>query len=302
MVGGGQGDFRQYVPRGLTVLQRAVQEGLSAFLAEAEELGGLPTSLVKEFHAAITCGDVTRGFVTVRCNQCSEELRLGFTCHGRTVCPACTARRAASTAVHLVDEVLPHCAYRQWTLAFPRGLKVALASDSALLSAAVRCFVAGIFALQRRQARRLGIEQPRPGAIAFVQTFTAALLLHPHTHVLVPEGVFSGADKAFAALPPPDDEEVEALLRKVAKKVLKLARARYPDGLPYAQDAKAALAASSAQTRLPLGDEENARPREARRCAFLEGFSLHANTAVHANDRESLQRLCLSWPCTAVSA
>ena len=41
MVGGGQGDFRQYVPRGLTVLQRAVQEGLSAFLAEAEELGGL---------------------------------------------------------------------------------------------------------------------------------------------------------------------------------------------------------------------------------------------------------------------
>ena len=246
MVGGGQGDFRQYVPRWLTVLQRAVQEGLSAFLAEAEELGGLPTSLVTEFHAASTCGDVTRGFVTVRCNQCSEELRLGFTCHGRTVCPACTARRAASTAVHLVDEVLPHCAYRQWTLAFPRGLKVALASDSVLLSAAVRCFVAGIFALQRSQARRLGIEQPRPGAIAFVQTFTAALLLHPHTHVLVPEGVFSGADKAFAA-----------------------------------------LAAASAQTRLPLGDEENARPREARRCAFLEGFSLHANTAVHANDRES---------------
>ena len=100
---------------------------------------------------------------------------------------------------------------------------MALASDSVLLSAAVRCFVAGIFALQRSQARRLGIEQPRPGAIAFVQTFTAALLLHPHTHVLVPEGVFSGADKAFAALPPPDDEEVEALLRKVARKVLKLA-------------------------------------------------------------------------------
>ena len=64
---GGQGDDKQYVPRGRgpTVLQRAVQEGLSAFLAEAEALGGLPTSLVKEFHAAITCGEVTRGFVTV---------------------------------------------------------------------------------------------------------------------------------------------------------------------------------------------------------------------------------------------
>lgn len=48
----------------------------------------------------------------------------------------------------------------------------------------------------------------------------------------MPEGVFSGAAKAFTALPPPDDAEVGALLRKVARKVLKLARARHPDGLP----------------------------------------------------------------------
>jgi hypothetical protein len=76
----------------------------------------------------------------------------------------------------------------------------------------------------------------------------------------------------------------------VAKRVWKLARARYPDGLPYAEDADAALKAASVQTRLPLGDEEPARTR--RRCAFLEGFSLHANTWVHQNDRDSLERLC----------
>ena len=291
---GGQADCRQYVPkgRGPTALQRAVREGLPAFLAEADEWGGLPTSLVREFVAATTCGDITRGFVLVKCHACGESLRVGFTCHGRTVCPACTARRAAATAAHLVDEVLPRCPYRQWTLAFPRGLKVALASDSALLAAAVRAFVRALFALQRRQARALGIEKPRPGAVAFVQHFTSALLLHPHAHVLVPEGVFCGDDKSFAELAAPTDDEVAALLRKVANKVLRLARARYPEGLPYADDAQAALAVASAQTRLPLGDEDTARPREARRCAFLEGFSLHANTAVHENDRESLERLC----------
>jgi hypothetical protein len=35
-----------------------------------------------------------------------------------------------------------------------------------------------------------------------------------------------------------------------------------------------------------------APPRQQSRCAFLEGFSLHANTHLHANDREGLERLC----------
>ena len=217
---------------------------------------------------------------------------MAFTCRARTVCPSCTARRAACTAAHLVDQVLPCVPYRQWTLAFPRCLKVALVSDSSLLSAALRVFVAGIFAWQRRRARELGFEKPKPGAIVFVQNFTGALLLHPHAHVLVPEGVFCSEDRAFAALPPPEDAEVEALLRQVAKKVVKLARAAYPDGLRHAEDALASLVEASAQTRLLLDDEEKAWPGKERRCAFLEGFSLHANTAVHANDRAGLETLC----------
>lgn len=294
MLDGRPDEHRKYAPRGKgpTVLQVAMQEGLSAFLADVSEAGGLPGFVVREFRAATTCGDPALGFVRVKCNQCGEELHVAFTCRGRTVCPSCTARRAACTAAHLVDEVLPEIPYRQWTLAFPRGLKVALASDPALMGAALRIFVAVIFAWQRRQARQLGFEKPRPGAIVFVQNFTGALLLHPHAHVLVPEGVFCAEDTAFAELPPPDDAEVEALLRRVAKKVVKLAQATYPEGLPHTEDALAALAAASAQTRLALGDEENAWPGKERRCAFLEGFSLHANTSVHANDRAGLETLC----------
>jgi hypothetical protein len=142
------------------------------------------------------------------------------------------------------------------------------------------------------RAKALGVDVPRPGAVAFVQSFSGALLLHPHFHVLVPDGVFQpGNDDGFAAVPPPDDEDVEKLLLKVAKKVWALARARYPDGLPYAEDAKMALSAASVQTRLPLDDTKSAS-RSRRRCAFLEGFSLHADTHLHQNDRRSLERLC----------
>jgi hypothetical protein len=33
--------------------------------------------------------------------------------------------------------------------------------------------------------------------------------------------------------------------------------------------------------------------RKQPRCAFLEGFSLHANTHLHANDRQGVERRCL---------
>ena len=289
-----QAECRSYVPRApqTTALHRAVRDGLAGFRSEAEALGGLPGFIAKEINAYLRCGDLALGFVRVKCTSCEFEVRVGFSCKGRTVCPSCAARRAALTAAHLADDVLPRVPFRQWTLAFPRALKLALAMDSSLLSAALRAFVSGIFALQRRRARGLGIENPRPGAVAFVQNFTSALLLHPHYHVLVPDGVFHGEGYDFAALPPPDDDEVEKLLRKVANRVRKLAHARYPDGLPYAEDAKVALSAASVQTRLPLGEQERWPQQRRRRCAFIDGFSLHADTWVHQNDRMSLERLC----------
>lgn len=211
-------------------------------MAQADAMGGVPRFIVKELHAFMRCGDLALGFVRVVCPSCRVEVRVGFSCKGRTVCPSCSARRAALCAAHLVDGVLPKAPFRQWTLAFPRALKLPLAMDPALMSAALKALVSAIFALLRRRARALGIEQPKPGAVAFLQSFTADLRLHPHFHVLVPDGVFHCERYDFAALPPPDDDEVEKLLRKVAKRVWKLARARYPDGLPYAEDAHASMA------------------------------------------------------------
>jgi hypothetical protein len=78
-----------------------------------------------------------------------------------------------------VDEVLPRVPLRQWTLAFPRSLKLALAIDAKLLSAALRAFVSAIFALQRRRAKQLGFAEALPGAVVFIQNFTSAILIHP---------------------------------------------------------------------------------------------------------------------------
>ena len=48
---------------------------------------------------------------------------------------------------------------------------------------------------------------------------------------------------------------------------------------------------ASAQTRLHLPVEDERPAPKRRRCAFFEGYSLHADTWCGQNDRQSLERL-----------
>ena len=70
---------------------------------------------------------------------------------------------------------------------------------------------------------------------------------------------------------------------------LKAVLAQVEGALP--EDEYEGLQAASVQSRLELGDAR--RPEEKkRRVALGLGFSLHADTAAHGNDREGLARLC----------
>ena len=157
------------------------------------------------------------------------------------------------------------------------------------MSEVLGLFVHALFNFQRKTARRLGIEQPQVGALAFVQRFGSALQLTPHFHVLLPEAVFeevSGPEPSarVALLPGPDDEEVETLLRAVALGVVKLLRKRgkLDEPAPREDALDFLRARATRQQRLPLEDE---RPHsKRRRCAFLDGFSA-ADTWVHENNR-----------------
>ena len=186
-----------------SALHQGVSEGLPLFLAQAEEHGGVPGFVLRAMQRFLACGDLSRGFVLVKCDSCDLELKVAFSCKERSVCPSCSARRAALGAAYLVDYVLPRVGWRQWTLAFPRRLRVALLKDEKLLNKVQGAFVRTVFAFQRLRARQLGFVRPLPGAVVFIQNFTDALLIHPHFHALFPDGVFEGKDVTFAPLPPP---------------------------------------------------------------------------------------------------
>ncbi|MFY0574968.1 hypothetical protein ACN28S_11860 [Cystobacter fuscus] len=131
--------------------------------------------------------------------------------------------------------------------------------------------------------------------MSFIQFFSSALQVTPHFHSRMPDGVFvpGEGDVHFEALPPPTQEEMERLLRVVRHWVLRLLEKR--EALP-SQGPEDALRAyrrtlcssGCAGRRCPCGP----LPRKQPQCAFLEGFSLYANTHLHANDRQGLKRPC----------
>ena len=199
----------------------------------------------------------------------------------------------SGTAAHLVGNVLPAVPYRQWVLSLPRQVRFLLARDGDLLGQVLGVFLRKVFAWQRRRARAHGIEDPQCGAVSFVQRFGSLLNLNCHAHSLVPDGVFAtGHDGAvqFHPLPPPWDDDITRLLDQIARAIHRLVERRLADRGD--DDPPDLLASEHAQSvtnspsrgRAPL-------PKPGSRFAFLDGYSLHADRFIDANDRDGLERL-----------
>ncbi len=284
-----------------TVLYDIVSRSLETCLGQAEEKSeqgyGYPRFVEREFEKFLNCGLLRRGFVRVRCSSCPNEKLVAFSCKGRGVCPSCTARRMASTAAHLVDNVLPEVPYRQWIISFPKRVRFLLARDHDLLSDVLNVCLRKIFAWQRRKARALGTAKPMCGAVTFCQRFGSLLNLNCHFHSLLPDGVFvdNGDDVEFVPLPPPRPEDIDRLVKQIARATEKLIERRTheqtrdepPDVLEVQQ------AQSIAAIRFPrTGDNSQPEQVSHKRAAFFFGYSLHAERHISADDRQALERLC----------
>jgi hypothetical protein len=241
----------------------------------------------------------------VRCAACAYEVLVPFSCKARGLCPSCDSRRMADTAAYQVDRVLPSADFRQWTLSFPRWLRIRLLRDPTLVSELLTAFVRIVFAYHRRRARALGLPLGHAGAVTAVKRFGSFLNANLHFHTLIPDGVWQehpDGTVTFHPLPPPTDADVEAITARVVRRTTRLLARRdadlagddEPDALTHAQ-------AEAVQTPLALAAREPARARRPL-CAFLDGFSLHAATFVAAADRAALERLARYLLRPAISA
>ncbi len=108
----------------------------------------------------------------------------------------------------------------------------------------------------------------------------------PHLHILVPEALWRVDDASPICPPAPSDDDVVCILKctlRLTAKDLVDMKTAFPETV-YEETQN-----RHSQERLNLQLEPTIRKR---RTASFNGFSLHADTAVHSNDRDGLKRLC----------
>ena len=166
-----------------------------------------------------------------------------------------------------------------------------------VLSAVLREHTRAVFAFQRRRARKLGLREPRCGAVTVVQKFGSGCELNPHFHTLVLDGVYTDGP-VFHPLPPPTDAELLRLTEVIAKNVGKaLDRLGLggDDAVSTVAEGEPEVASLVAES-VAFPDERLVDPGQARLSARAPGrhghYDLHAGTTVGALDTAGRERLC----------
>jgi hypothetical protein len=316
----------QYVPRApeKTALHSAVRSHLSTFMeATGADGAGIPKFVIEGFKRYLGCGILGHGFARYRCGDCGYNHLVPLSCKVRGLCVSCGGRRMMVLTRHVMDKVLPRVPVRQWVLSLPFPLRYRLAYDHDLCTAVHRAFMRALRMHYRRKAESMGGRAGQSGAVTFCQRSGGALNLNVHYHTLALDGSFhrnADGDLEFTASESTTQLDVEELLLDIQVRVMRVIRAA---GLleeggedPLAQDTPslAACYEGAVTQRLALGPErgrpvfklksslgvylDGARERlEVSKplCAQVDGFDLHGNMLMEADERgrlEDIVRYC----------
>ena len=312
------------------MLYQTVAEHWPAFLERAEEHGGLPRFVVKEFEEYLRCGRLEHGCLHLVCRECGYSELVAFSCKQRGFCPSCLGRRMADTAVHLEQSVLPRVPIRHWICSLPWGLRALLGYDRKLCAEVVSAFMGEVDrSLRWRAKRELGlasVADAHTGGVVAVQRTDSALRLNVHMHALELDGVYvheNGDPRSpleFRELAAPTHDDIVEVAARTAARVERILRAHgrsldpelgddTPPELALDEPGLAACYAAAAQgvsvsgdragkppLRLIASPDPPARPRAAdatdEPIAEVRGINIHAAQVVDGRDRRRVERLC----------
>lgn len=306
----------------LTPCYRVLAEELDKFLADRQTEGQpVPDYVAEEFEAYLKCGILSHGFLRLQCESCQKEKIVAFSCKKRGFCPSCCAKRMVEASTHLVENVLPVVPYRQFVVSFPIPMRYWLQANRKLYAKIHKIMIAQVHKYYIDKAAANGIKDSKPGSISFTQRWGAALNLNVHCHILCPDGVYTniGDDPRFRNVDPITDDEVAALVERIAHSVMRyfkkmsyidkegeIVQNPKQDELFTESQSLSLATACSINGKIAFGPNtgkyvtkigkgfgylEEIPLAKGKRCYSVNGFSLHANTSVNALARDRLAKL-----------
>ena len=166
------------------------------------------------------------------------------------------------TAAHLVENVIPLVPIRQWVISFPLRIRHYLLEHDTL-QAVLEIVVEEV----RKKVIACAPEIPNAqiGAVSFIQNFGSTLNVHPHFHLIVPDGVFceEGEELEFHESII-TQEDIKDVQKQIQARVLRYYKKR---------------GWFSNEAIEKMLSYENT------------GFSLDASVKIHSWDRDGLERL-----------
>jgi len=279
----------------------------------------LSKKIIGEFESVLGCGILSKGFIRMVCKNCKKNRFVAFSCKKRGFCPSCCGRRMNEGAAFLVDHVIPHLPIRQWVVSFPIPLRFWMAKNPKLMSDALRIFLNILqkYYVEKTTGSKL-TKDFQTGFVTVIQRFGGALNLNIHFHILALEGAYDLNNKnspAFKITNKPTNIDVQNIIKKYQLRMLKLLQRR---GLIAKHEYESSQQAfeednvyhlfqgASITHKIATGEQVGKRVRKIgsfgkrsepafsthSQSAIVGGYSLHAGTYIHQNDRMALEKLC----------
>ncbi len=223
------------------------------------------------------CGDFAKGFARVRCDECSNEYLLAFSCKGRWFCPSCHQKKVQVFGAMLAESILAVVPHRHFTFTIPKMLRPYFRFHRGLLKQlcriahqCVRDFLRDAFgdAGGVGNAAHDGV----PAIVMAIHTFGEYLDFHPHLHALVADGLFDREGRFHVMRTGEQGDKTDAYLAGNHAGLEQLFRARVIAFL-----VEAGL--------LPLD-----RARMLRGWVH-SGFQVHQSRRIAANECQDMERL-----------
>lgn len=161
-------------------------------------------------HKFLACGILDHGFARVRCDACTHEYLLAFSCKSRYFCPSCHAKRLTLWTMWMEETLFAPVPHRQVVLTIPKRLRAWCLHRRKLLGDLARVAARTVTAALRTLTREGDLSV---GIVACIQTHGSLANWHPHIHMIVTDGGFR-SDGSFVPWPAHDTVRLTEAFRR----------------------------------------------------------------------------------------